>query len=83
MMESVTDRYLDGGDSSIQGIKERIDTQKRGIDQRIDRFEDRLEVRRQNLIRKFTALEEALAQAQSEGAWIEAQLSSLLTSQSS
>jgi len=83
MMEKVTDRYLDGGDSSIQGIQERIDTQKRGIDQRIDRFEDRLEVRRQNLIKKFTALEEALAQAQSEGAWIQAQLGTLFASPSS
>ena len=79
IMEGVTDGYLDGGESSIQGIKERIDTQKRGIDERIDRFEDRLEVRRQNLIERFTALEEALAQAQTEGAWIQAQLGTLLT----
>lgn len=81
IMEGVTDGYLNGGEASIQGIQERIDTQKRGIDDRIERFEERLEVRRQNMIRRFTALEEALAQAQTEGAWLQAQLGSLLQPQ--
>ena len=77
-MEALTDGYLDGGEASIQGIVERLDTQKRGIDTRIERFEERLDLREATLIRRFTALEEALALAQGEMAWMQAQLGSLI-----
>jgi flagellar hook-associated protein 2 len=78
MLEQITDSYLDGGETSIQGIVDRLDTQKRGIDTRLERFEERIELRAENLIKRFTALEEAMALAQQELGWLQAQLGSLL-----
>jgi flagellar hook-associated protein 2 len=82
VLEAIADGYLDGGETSIQGIKDRLDTQKRGITDRIERFEERLQIRAENLTKRFTALEEAMAQAQQEMSWLQAQLGSLLPTQS-
>jgi flagellar hook-associated protein 2 len=76
-MEKVVGSHLSGDHASIQGIVDRLDTQKRGIDQRIERFEERLDFRAANLTKQFAALEEAMAQAQQEMSWLQAQLGSL------
>jgi hypothetical protein len=77
LMEKVVGSHLSGDHASIQGIVDRLDTQKRGIDQRIERFEERLDFRAANLTKQFAALEEAMAQAQQEMSWLQAQLGSL------
>jgi flagellar hook-associated protein 2 len=79
-LEGVTDGLLSGDSGSIQAIVEGLDTQKRRIDDRIEAFESRLDLRAQNLMKRFSALEEAMAKAQQQAAWLQAQLGSLLGS---
>ncbi len=81
-LEGVTGGLLSGESGSIQAIVEGLDTQKRRIDDRIEAFESRLDLRAQNLMKRFSALEEAMAQAQQQAAWLQAQLGSLLGSPS-
>ena len=83
LMEAITDTLLDAGDGSIQGLIDRIDTQKGGIDSRIERFDARMDLRAANMIKRFTALEEAMAKAQNQLSWMQAQLGSLLPASSS
>jgi len=78
LMQLAAAVQLDTGAGSIQGILDGIDTQKTGINDRITQFEDRLARRRKSLIKRFSALEEAMAQAQQQASWIQAQLGSLV-----
>lgn len=80
LTEILADTYLGTDDTAIQGIVDRIDTQKKGMNDRIDALEDRLARRAEQLIKRFTALEEAMAMLQSQQAWLQAQLGSLTTS---
>ena len=71
-------RILTGsGDGSIRSIVDRLDTSVSALHDRISDLEDRLERRREQLIRRFTAMEEALANAQSQSQWLASQLASL------
>ena len=76
-MELVSNVLLDTDAGSIQGIVDALDTQKQGIDNRIEAFEDRLDLRAESLIKRFTALEVAMAKAQQEMGWLQAQLGAL------
>ena len=78
-MELVSNVLLDTDAGSIQGIVDALDTQKQGIDDRIEAFEARLDLRAEGLIKRFTALEVAMAKAQQEMAWLQAQLGALST----
>ncbi|MEQ9401856.1 MAG: flagellar filament capping protein FliD [Longimicrobiales bacterium] len=80
LMEIAAQALLDDGDASIQGIVDRIDTQKQSLDNRIGDFEDRLARRADTLIKRFSELEEAMAKAQQQAAWLNAQLGSLTSS---
>jgi flagellar hook-associated protein 2 len=83
LMESITESLLGDDDGSIQGILDRVDTQKKRIDGRREAFDERMQLRADTLIRKFTALEEAMALAQQQLSWIQAQLGSLVPTSSS
>lgn len=73
----VADELLGSGAGSLKSTVEAIDTQKRGIEDRIERFESRLDRRAEHLIRRFSALEAAMAKAQQQMSWIQAQLGAL------
>lgn len=76
----VSDELLGTGAGSLKSTVDAIDTQKQGIEDRIERFEDRLDQRAENLIRRFSALEAAMAKAQQQMSWIQAQLGALTAS---
>jgi flagellar hook-associated protein 2 len=62
---------------SIDAVAERLDARVGAQNDRIERMEGRLERRREMLIRRFSALEEAMARAQTQMQWLTAQLASL------
>lgn len=68
------DALLGSGGGSIQSVIERIDGSIARWDNRILTLEGRLEMRREQLIRRFTALEAVMAQAQSQSAWLDSQV---------
>ena len=82
-MEFASKALLDTDAASIQGVLDGIDTQKERIQDRIDQFDLRLDRRAEALIKRFTALEEAMARAQTQANWIQAQLGALIASSSS
>ena len=53
-----------------QAAKERVADLKK----QIERFEDRLKMKEEGLVRQFTALEKMLGQANNQGAWLQGQL---------
>ncbi|MEK9505614.1 flagellar filament capping protein FliD [Gaopeijia maritima] len=79
-MEEVLSALLGTGTGSVTAIQEGLDRSVDRITDQIDRWEGRLERRREMLVRQFTALELALAQAQSQSNWLAAQFSSMGTS---
>ena len=52
---------LEGADGTLARASEQHESQIEDIDERIERFEDRLVIREQTLRRQFTAMEQALA----------------------
>lgn len=77
LMDIASDALLGTDAGSVKGVTDALDTQKEGINQRIDRFEDRMDQRYEFLIKRFTALEEAMAKAQQQMAWMQSQLGAL------
>lgn len=77
LTEIIADELLGTDVGSLKSTVDAIDTQKRGIEDRIERFEDRLDRRAENLIRRFAALEAAMAKAQQQMSWIQGQLGAL------
>lgn len=77
LMDLATSAMLDSSDGSLKAVTDALDTQKQGINDRIDQFQARLDGRQEFLIKKFSALEEAMAKAQSQMSWLQAQLGSL------
>jgi len=76
-VDTLLDDLLRVGTGGIDGVVRRMDE---SIDRAQDRLADheaRLEVRRQNLLARFVALEEAMAKAQSLQSWLTSQLASL------
>lgn len=76
-MEQVLEDLLGTDSGSITSIQEGLDRTVTRLTDRIDQWEGRLDIRREQLIKRFTALEEALALAQSQSAWLTAQFASL------
>jgi flagellar hook-associated protein 2 len=64
-------------DGSIARRTSSLDKQIESITKQIAEYEERLERRRESLYEQFNAMEEALAQYQSEGTYLETQLSNL------
>ena len=62
---------------SIRSLTERIDTTVASYESRITDLEARLDRRSEELIRRFTAMEQAIARANSQSAWLEAQFNQL------
>lgn len=77
-LEKVLDGLLGTASGSVTAIQEGLDRSVTRLGDRVDRWEDRLERRRAMLVEQFTALELALAQAQSQSAWLAAQFASLM-----
>jgi len=68
------DRLTGTEAGSIQSLIDRINGSTSSLEDRIENFEARVERRQQALIKRFTAMEEAMATAQSQSAWLEAQI---------
>ena len=71
------DRYLrqaEGSGGSIARAREAIDGRISTTQDSLERFERRLEVREQSIRRQFTALENAMAQMNSQMGWLQSQL---------
>ncbi len=77
LMEVASKDLLGEDGASIEGVIDGIDTQKVRIEDRIEQFDLRLGRRAESLIKRFTALEEAMARAQQQANWIGAQLGAL------
>jgi flagellar hook-associated protein 2 len=73
-LEIAADRLTGTDAGSIKSLIDRINGGNTSLENRIETFEARVERRRQSLIRRFTAMEEAMAIAQSQSAWLEAQI---------
>lgn len=73
----VADVLLGIGEGSIQSVIDGLDRQVRQLNERIERLDARLERRREDLIRRFVALESALARAQSQSQWLAMQLAQI------
>lgn len=70
----VGETLLGTGDGSIQAVIDSLDRRTVQLNERIERLEVRLERRREDLVRRFAALESALARAQSQSQWLMVQL---------
>ncbi len=66
-----------GPDGAFQAVETSANDQIRALDQRIQAMEDRLALRRQQLQKKFTALEVALSKLQGQGSQLASALASL------
>lgn len=77
LMEAATGRLLGSEAGSLKSTVDALDTQKQGVEARIEAFEARLDRRAELLIKRFTALEEAMARAQQQMTWLQSQLGSL------
>ena len=71
------DEYLGKTAGSIEALTDRIESSVTRMQDRIDTLENRLEQRRAALIKRFTAMEQAISLAQSQGAWLESQVKQL------
>jgi flagellar hook-associated protein 2 len=76
-MSQVLKALLGTEAGSVTAIQEGLDRAVDRLTDRVDRWEDRLVLKREQLVRKFTALEEAMARAQSQSAWLTQQFASL------
>ena len=77
VVQLAADAISDNTTGSIKSIIDGMDTRTTGLNNRIDEIQARLDRRRENLIRQFSSLEAALARAQSQSSWIQAQLGAL------
>jgi flagellar hook-associated protein 2 len=76
-MENTLRSILESGAGSIPELIENADAQIARMNNRIETMEARLERRQNDLILRFTAMEEAIARAQSQSAWLTSQLGAL------
>ncbi|HEX7241033.1 MAG TPA: flagellar filament capping protein FliD, partial [Longimicrobiaceae bacterium] len=77
MMTRLVDQLTRAGDGTVSG---QVDSLRRSIDSlnsRAEEVQKRLEVRREAMVRQFTAMEQALSRVQSQGSWLAAQISSM------
>jgi len=76
-LERALEELLGGGSGSVPAVMTEAETAIDRLNSRIETMEARLERRRDALIRRFTAMEEAIARAQSQSDWLAAQFRSL------
>src|SRR5690606_29082895 len=74
-VRTVATRLLSVGDGSIDGAVAQLEGRLPAFDARIADLETRLEQREAALIRRFTVMEQAMAQAQSQSDWLASQIS--------
>lgn len=67
----------EGSDGSISRARDHWAAQIEVVNDRIERFEDRLVQVEERLVRQFTAMEQALAQLQSQQSWMQSQLAGM------
>jgi flagellar hook-associated protein 2 len=79
----VLDAFLGTDQGSIQSLLDGLDDRVDSLSDRVADMDARLERRQTDLIRRFTAMEQAMAVAQNQSAWIAAQIGSLPTYSSS
>jgi flagellar hook-associated protein 2 len=77
MVALAASSLLDAGAGSIDSLTERLGEQVAKLSDRILSLEARLEIRREGLIRRFTAMEQAMARAQAQSQWLSSQITSL------
>ena len=81
-LEKVADLILGTESGSIDSVLEHIEPSIDRINDRIETLEVRLARRRADLIKRFSAMEEALTMAQQQSQWIAAQLGVMSTQSS-
>jgi flagellar hook-associated protein 2 len=82
-LEDAADILLGSDSGSIRSVTDRLSGSITRYESRITRLEARLDTREEQLIKRFTALEAAMAKAQSQSAWLEAQLGQFQSSRQS
>jgi len=70
---------LGTGDGSIQSITDGLDSRVTSIQDRIDQIDARLDRRKDQLTKQFTAMEQAMSTAQNQSAWLASQIGALPT----
>lgn len=68
---------VDGRESSLQAVRNRLEDASARLRNRAERIEDRLEAQREELNRRFAAVEQAIARAQDQGSSLSAQLTQI------
>ncbi len=82
-IEAVADGASDSIDGTVTAAIKGRETQIDRLQDSIDAWDVRLEMRRATLTRQFTALETALSQVQAQSAWLTSQIASLNANSSS
>jgi flagellar hook-associated protein 2 len=83
IVEQTVEPMLGTDDGSIQWLIDNLDERVETLNDRIADIQARLERREESLVRQFTAMEQAMAVAQNQSAWLTSQISSLVGSSSS
>jgi flagellar hook-associated protein 2 len=82
LLDLVLDPLLSTGEGSVSAIMDALDDHVTSLSERVEEIDARLEQRRSDLIRRFTAMEQAMAKAQNQSAWLASQISTLAGSYS-
>lgn len=78
-LDSELEALTDSQQGFVRARRKGVESQIADIQDQIQRFDARLLIRRAALLRKFTAMEEAIGQFQNQSAWLQSQISSLQT----
>lgn len=78
-LDSELESLTDSQQGFVKARRKGVESQIADIKQQIERFDARLIIRRNALLRKFTAMEEAIGQFQNQSAWLTNQVSALST----
>ncbi|HEY8469548.1 MAG TPA: hypothetical protein VIL18_07890, partial [Longimicrobiales bacterium] len=73
----VAKQLLQSGTGTVPSVLERIGASVRQLEDRVAEMEDRLERQREQLMLRFAALEQMLAQAQAQSQWLAGQVAQL------
>ena len=77
LLQLAVEPLLGTEQGSIKSLIDGLDGRITGMNDRIDDIDARLERRRDDLIRRFTAMEQAMSQAQSQSNWLASTIGSL------
>src|SRR5690606_28099877 len=76
-LESRFQAWLQAGDGLLAARQKMFGDRMKAIDDSIEQMERRLEIREQNLMRQFIALEEVMAAFHTQAMWLEGQINQL------